>query len=661
MRFGKYSVRVARTVNNQTEELFFGLYESKAAMYQAERDLREDPEFQSPEVRIVTGTMDEDQWKLYRGLSLDSLAAFANATGLSEDAAFQDFYKLALSSRSAMKRLIHRKGVAGYSEDLPRILAGFITSNARLTSRNYHFGEMTAAASEIPKELGQLRTEAARLVSYVQNPLEEAHAARGLLFVHFIGGSLASALVNLTQPFMMTTPYLSSFTNPAAAGMALARAAKAMAKGEFTPEAQAALKRAGAEGITDPQELHQLYAESIRGLGSNIWLRKGLRLWGAPFSLAETFNRRITFLAAFDIASEEGALARINAKREAEGRPTFEDAFDFAERAVEDTQGIYNRANRPNASRGAVGALVFTFKQYTIAYLEFLSRLPRREKIMAGALLLAAAGVQGAPGADNLEDLIDTIGQWLGYNTNSKRWLRQTAINYLGQVAGPMFLHGFSGIPGVPIDVSGRLGINNLIPGTNIFKQSDADKSQAVAEFAGPVGGLYSQISRGVSAAQAGNIKGMVTSASPVAVSNAMKGLDMWQTGMARDSQGRKIIDVTKFDAAVKSIGIQPKDVALASEQAQAVRQDVSMVRIVESQIADKWARGIIDRDPDAVKAAVLEMFNWNRANPDWIIRIDQRQIRQRIESAMMERGRRMVKTAPAEVRAVVARELRGE
>mgnify|MGYP001551742199 CR=1 FL=1 len=49
-----------------------------------------------------------------------------------------------------------------------------------------------------------------------------------------------------------------------------------------------ALDRAAREGITDPQELHQLYAESIRGLGSNLTLRKGLKVWGSMFSLAET-------------------------------------------------------------------------------------------------------------------------------------------------------------------------------------------------------------------------------------------------------------------------------------------------------------------------------------------------------------------------------------
>jgi hypothetical protein len=119
-------------------------------------------------------------------------------------------------------------------------------------------------------------------------------------------------------------------------------------------------------------------------------VRKGSALWGSLFSLAESFNRRTTFVAAYRIAQTHVAGAARAAG--------VANAFDFAEKAVEDTQGLYNRGNRPNMARGALGATVFTFKQFSIAYLEFFSRLPRREKLLAGALLIAGAGIQGAPG-----------------------------------------------------------------------------------------------------------------------------------------------------------------------------------------------------------------------------------------------------------------------
>lgn len=651
MRFGRYTVDVTETIDGEPVRRYFSLFESKTAAFAAERQMRE----VYPDATVTVGTMDAEQWQLYQGLSLDSLAAFARTTGLDQGELFQEFYKIAVSTRSALKRLIHRKGIAGYDEDLSRVLASFVTSNARLASKNIHFAEMTHAAAMIPKQYGDVQAEARKLVQYVQNPTEEAQALRGLLFVNFIGGSIASALTNATQPFMMTAPYLSQFSNPFAAGKALAQAL-AVRSETAGPTLAAALARAEKEGITDPQELHQLYAESIRTLGTSRPVRKALRIWGAPFAAAEAFNRRLTFIAAYQMASED--LAGINAVRERQGRQPFLTAFDFAADAVVETQGLYNRANRPNAARGAIGGTIFTFKQFSIAYLEFLSRLPAREKAVALSLLLLAAGLQGAPGADNLEDLIDTIGQMLGYNTNSRKALREGAARVLGDTLGGLLTHGVSGVPGVPLDVQGRLGINNLIPGTALFKRSETDKTAQLMEFLGPVGGLYSNAQRAVGAAQAGSLGAAAGALAPTAIANAMKGIDMWTSGQYSDSKGRKVISTDGTDAALKFIGIQPADVAVASRKAQDVRQDIAMVRTVEAGIADKWARGVLDRDPKAVAAALDELRTWNRDNPDSIIRINAAQIQQRVRQAQLERGVRLAKTAPVEQRGQVSQAL---
>ena len=56
------------------------------------------------------------------------------------------------------------------------------------------------------------------------------------------------------------------------------------------------------------------------------------KAWGAFFSLSEAFNRKLTFIAAYDTAI-------------ASKQP---DAYEFAKRAVYETQGLYNKANRPN-------------------------------------------------------------------------------------------------------------------------------------------------------------------------------------------------------------------------------------------------------------------------------------------------------------------------
>ena len=51
------------------------------------------------------------------------------------------------------------------------------------------------------------------------------------------------------------------------------------------------------------------------------------------------------------------------------------DPYGFAVDAVKTTQGIYNKANRPAWSRNAIGGMAFTFKTYSINYVEMLHRM----------------------------------------------------------------------------------------------------------------------------------------------------------------------------------------------------------------------------------------------------------------------------------------------
>jgi hypothetical protein len=48
--------------------------------------------------------------------------------------------------------------------------------------------------------------EARKLVDFVQSPNESAAWFRNILFIQYIGGSIASALVNATQTVTMTAP-----------------------------------------------------------------------------------------------------------------------------------------------------------------------------------------------------------------------------------------------------------------------------------------------------------------------------------------------------------------------------------------------------------------------------------------------------------------------
>lgn len=644
MRFGQYTVHVTQ----EGEQLFFGMYESKRAANRAAEAMR--TEF--PGANVQRGVLSKEAYRLFQGLTPDTIELFGDMVTvgpdgqkvkLGETELFQQYLKLAVNNRSAVKRLIQRKGIAGFSEDVSRVLAQFLTSNARAASGNLHFADMLDAVNAVPKEKGDVKDEAVKLMRYLQDPQEEAAGLRGFLFVNYLGGSIASALTNMTQPILMSFPYLAQWGTRRAASALAEGSMLAATRAKITdPELAAAVAKAVSDGVIAPQEIHQLQAEAMRGLGANLHLRKGLALWGSLFSLAEQFNRKATFIAAYRIAKAEG----------------MPNPFTFAEDAVKETQGIYNRGNRPNWARGAIGATLFTFKQFSIAYIEFLKRLPPKQQALALAILVLAAGAQGLPFADDIDDAIDTIAQALGYSWNTKQEKQRWLAGVLGDGLSDFVLHGASTLPGVPLDVQGRLGLGNLIPGSAIFKRSETDKSRDLLEAAGPIGSAAQSLTQGLAALEHGNFGEALGKAAPTAIQNAIKGIEMSQMGMYRDQKGRKVMDTDAWDAFIKTVGFQPSNVAAESRRMQEAQQNIALAREVEGSIADKWAQGVFEKDIGKVREATDELRQWNITNPGAPIGIKPAQIQQRVRQMAQTREQRTVKSAPREIRAEVIQEL---
>ena len=183
-RFGQHTVYV---VGADGEQVYFGMHESQAEANKTARAMKEE----YPDAIVTQGVLSQEAWKMFQGVSPDTLELFADALGATESEVFQEYLKKVVNNRSALKRMIERKDVAGFSEDVPRVLASFITSSARAASKNYNMGAMTQAVEDVPKEHGDVKDEAVNLAKYLQNPQDEAPLLRGLLFTHFIGGSIA--------------------------------------------------------------------------------------------------------------------------------------------------------------------------------------------------------------------------------------------------------------------------------------------------------------------------------------------------------------------------------------------------------------------------------------------------------------------------------------
>lgn len=355
MRFGQHTVTAK---DEQGKLQFHGMYDGiplvpRSGQYEANKVAAE-LRAAFPTWRVTTGILNDKKYKLYQGMNLEAVQLFAEHMDQESLAPFQEFIRLKTNSRSAQRRLLHRKGTPGFDKDVRRTLAQFMVSNARAASSNYHMQDMVRAAADAEKDGGDIGAEAIDLVDYVRNPTEEAQALRGFLFFQFLGGSLASAVVNLTQTPAMTLPYLSQFepAKPLISRLAV-ESKTAVGKPELIKDQKLreALIRAEQDGVTAPQEIHQLTATAANNVfaGSRVGSAL-LRGWGAPFAMAEGFNRRIAFIAAFQIAEKMGP--------DLFAKTGFHDSFAFAEDAVNQTQGIYNKGNRMNVGRGAAGSVL---------------------------------------------------------------------------------------------------------------------------------------------------------------------------------------------------------------------------------------------------------------------------------------------------------------
>ncbi len=632
-RFGQNFVHA---MDDSGETQYFGLFESEREANKMRRELAD----QFPKVEV--GKMSQEYYKLMAGVPMDAMEVFANAVGADQSEVFQQYLRLAKNNRSTMKRLIRRKGTAGFSEDVSRVLASFVTGNARMASGTMNMVEAKDAASQI--KTGDIKDEAVKLIDAVENPAETSAAARGLMFTHFIGGSVASALVNTTQPIMMTLPYLSQWGGLAKAGKRLAMAAKMAVGGEITDKGLAqALKRAEQDGAVSPQEIHHLQATAMASFGTNPFLKTIGYIWGAPFALAEQFNRRATFIAAYQTAVEEGIA---NPEK-------------FAEQAITETQGLYNKGNAANWTRNPAGAVAMTFKQYTTHYLEWIIRMyksgpeGKRAAITALALLAMAAGGQGLPFMDDLDDLIDTAAQAMGYNFSSKKAKRDFIANTLGlgDTAAMVAMRGLSSLPGVPIDVSARMGMSNILPGTGMFLRSNTDRTNDVMEFAGAAGGLAKSYIDGGKKLLTGDVIEAGKEIAPTAIKNIIQAVQMWRDGEYRDRLGRKVMDVGPLDGAAKFIGFQPAEVAQESSAIAMAKRSIDLAKVVESEITSQWAQGLHEKDPDQVQAAREKLKEWNATNPDAHIGVTMQQVRRRVAEMRKTREERFIKSAPKEMR----------
>lgn len=629
-------------------------------------------------------------------ISLQQFLDTARRNGIPLEQAEKERIVRAMTTADSQRRnrMMQRKNVPGYSEDITRVLHEFAVgmvsklaydkfapaidaaTDGNVVNVQTNAGADPTITTDPTRNLwkedgpksGFYRNQADELADYNLVPDhtgEWSRKLRGAGMLYFIGGSISQAVTNSMQVPMFTIPYLAQhvdYTHAATTTLgayketwaninqirdinALKNPDIAMSDIDRTPGLRAALVQAAEDGRTMDTEIHQIMgmAQGSQYAQSRA-VQKAVSAWMAPFRITEQVNRISTFIAAFRIGAEKGL--------------TTHELYKFAAESVDGTQNTYSPANRPGAARNSVGAMLFMFKSFPLFTLETMHLMYKqnpRAAVMMLAGFAAMSGVQGMPFAGTLEDMVDTIAQRL-FNSpfNSRRAMRNIVKDASEAITGAdlssLVLHGVANDM-LGMDVANRLGVGNFVPGTRIGA-ADADYGRELESI---LGAPYSMVAGTVRAATGPVLKGefeqAIQQSGPVAIRNLIKGASQFSSGTAVDQKGQKLIDTTGPEALWQSAGFTSNALSKAYENDAIDKQTTAFYTQVRTQMTADIVKAARSGDTEKMQQILDFAASWNKSYPMQPLTFDSQTIRRDIAEAGLPLNERTLLKMPRQLR----------
>jgi len=475
-------------------------------------------------------------------------------------------------------------------------------------------------------------------LDFMRKPGNELAAVRTFTYHFYLGASVRSAFTNLTQVPFFTFPKLWAVANKRAGhknldprGMVtaqrhLVRAYKESVQYWRDPEKLSPEQLQMIGELKDRGSLDQSLSAHIVDLseGGNLQrllpasaggrlIKNASHYSSWMFQGAEHWNRRVSAIAAYNMAREQG----LNHQQAVGG--LFSEGS--ADEVVNSTQFNFEKFNRPALVRGKKAAL-FIFWQHRLNMLFFARHdIGAQQWWLVQGLM---AGALGLPFADDIADFVDFAatkmkGQ-LGFK-NPKVDVRLLAREYLTSIgASPdLILHGLGRnymTPGLAIDLSGTFTYGNLIPGFGpaldlASGQGDFNSSLGrVAKEAGGAGfSVAASILQAATSPDLSTVKRLQL-ALPSALRNLVRAGERVADGEATTLTGKPIPN-TEFDPAkpldyiqitMEAMGFQNSEVAKEGEARRAVNEVAAFYGGRKNLLLRQW-RHVIEngRNPKAM------------------------------------------------------------
>ena len=595
--------------------------------------------------------------------------------------------------RNFRKHFLRKKGIHGFSLDGMRSFAEYMGRAAGHIARVKHADDIRSAmdsmqqSAEVLKLIGadatkrqQMQHWMQRTYSYLMNPTNEWASLRGLGFFFMLGGNIKSALVNSTQLPMITAPYLAARYGDTKAVASLTKATWTLKdwlskRKEFTdamPDETGKIvkpnDKKGRLGLMIERGKHEDWldqslatelaiARSERNLQRGMHFPTGKRLWynvskvGAfPFHMMEKMNRYITAIASYELEYEK--------------TQDHEKSVLAAKAAVRTTQYEHARWNRPEFMRGKK-SVAFLFANYIQNTLYFATRDPGAVRYWLALLFMA--GLQGLPGAEDLSDLVDFAGTFLKRQlgmSNPKVDIRQEAREIIEQFgASPdLILHGISHdsfglgklgeVTGLPIprfDVSGSIGMGNVLPLTEVPKAAltrspEQTFMQAAFSAGGAGGSVLEDYYRGVMSNDPDQWK-RAESVLPTSLRNVSKAVRYASRQGEKTRSGDVVAEFDPMDTrdrlelAGQALGFTPSKVSLGWEREIAIKDSIMYYKFQQEELMGQRNWAVYNEDREAESDVMDRIREYNDSVPFPEMSITGKSMKQSLRSYIEKRA----------------------
>ena len=502
-----------------------------------------------------------------------------------------------------------------------------------------------------------------------------------------LGGSVATAVINLASIATHSLPYLASY-NPKRAfggGYGFAKSSTALYEAlnnvknvkmadpawlnnmvevdknwndyGLTEDEAKFLFRQTEEGTLQAAQFNALVG-TARGKVFDNRAQAAIKAWMSMFSYTEQMNRRATALAAYRLEKERALSQGISEAQ------AITEATEAARKAVNTSQGEYAMFNRPEMARGNVLQYVFVYKQFVLLTVQLLRNLPPKSQMLMLGFLLLAGGIKGLPFAEDIFDIVDTIAQKLGLKMAS---IEKEIAMWVDSVAPGMTPYVMRGVLDqmTGSTISSRMGMGDLIPLTGAFR-AGADPAREVADFAGPVfSGIAGLVGTAGSLAKYGaeviGLRDDTTSfntilrESPVAAMRAVgDSLAYTQSGMITNVRGQVVAkEAGAHTIIARLLGFYP---AIATQQNDIVRLSKYVSeynKAIKADYVGAYVKAKMAGDTDRMQELSATVREWNEDAKGTGLEV--KNFEKSANRAALEAGRptalRYLKSAPKQMR----------